>query len=189
MGATGSKTSRINGIFEATEEESGGMPIYRKLDDYDVVLLYSPPAKMWIIQAAKDRGSFLKWAYLRCDPPHLPEKGPKGAWQVDDGSAFCLQDAVAISFPTQAEVASAALLAASIRADGHKVKPHYIRTFIKLPDPLLILLNSISRQDASLEQKYLSSMASLRPLKKCRAGCQSTANMAILTCGSFTTLL
>ena len=120
-GAKGQRTIRINGFYECTEDVSGGMPVYRKLDDYDVHLLYSPASKMWIIQAALDRGTNLKWAYLRCDPPCLPEKALQGSWQIDEGVVFRLQEEVLVSFPTRQEVAVAERLAASVRADGRKV--------------------------------------------------------------------
>ena len=114
---------------------SGGMPVYRKQGDSDKWLMYNPNDKSWIVQPTSAKGTSGGYAYLKCDPPCLPENGNKRTWQVVVGSAFHLQADVEISIATPQEVADAAALivaaaealAASVRADGHKVNK-----FIKL---------------------------------------------------------
>ena len=189
---------------------SGGMPVYRKQGDSDTWLMYYPNDKDWFVQPTSHKGKNGSWAYLKCDPPCLLENGTKRTWKVSDGSTFQLKADVDISIATPQELAAALIaaaaeaLAASVRADGHKVNEHaiYFRfsLFIKahtLNNELLICSNNFNyffyllfifiRPDSSLELReyvHLVSTASSRPLKKCRAGCQSTASRAILTRGS-----
>ena len=125
----GDNASRVNGIYEFTEEVSGGMPVYRKMDDPDMWLMYNPTRKEWWVQQTSSKVTGGGWAYLTCNPPCLPERGPKGMWQVYDGGKFQLQAGVAISMMTPEEVAAALALfaaeaealAASVVADGRKV--------------------------------------------------------------------
>ena len=113
---------------------SGGMPVYRKQGDPDTWLMYNPNYKDWYVQSTSLKGTNSGWAYLTCDPPCLPENGTKRTWQVWDGSAFQLQADVDISIATPQKLADAAALiaaaaealAASVRADGHKVNEHAI---------------------------------------------------------------
>ena len=113
---------------------SGGMPVYRKQGDLDMWLVYYTNDKNWIVQSTSSKGTSSSYAYLTCDPPCLPENGTKRTWKVWDGSAYQLQADVDISIATPQEVVDAAALiaaaaealAASVRADGHKVKEHAI---------------------------------------------------------------
>ena len=117
---------------------SGGMPVYRKQGDPDKWLMYYQSNKNWYVQTTSDKGTNCGSAYLNCDPSCLPENGTKRTWQVDDdGSTFQLKADVDISIATPQEVAEAAALiaaaaealAASVRADGHKVKIYTIVGF------------------------------------------------------------
>ena len=98
---------------------SGGMPVYRKQGDPDTWLMYNPNDKDWYVQHTSRKGTNRGSAYLKCDPPCLPENGTKRTWKVWDGSTFQLQADVGISIVTPQK-----LVAASVRADGHKVKEH-----------------------------------------------------------------
>ena len=106
------------------------MSVYRKQGDPDTWLMYNPNDKSWIVQATSDKGTDWGYAFLTCDPPCLPENGTKHTWQVlidDSGDVYQLQADVDISIATPQEVAAAAeALAASVRADGHKVNEHTI---------------------------------------------------------------
>ena len=110
------------------------MPVYRKQGDPDLWLMYHPNYKDWIVQPTSHNGTNGGWAFLKCDPPCLPENGTKRTWQVVDGNAHQLQADVDISIATPQELADAAALiaaaaealAASVRADGHKVNEHAI---------------------------------------------------------------
>ena len=112
---------------------SGGMPVYRKQNNPDLWLMYAND-KRWSVQPTSYKGTNSACAYLTCDPPCLPENGTKRTWKVWDGSAYQLQADVNISIATPQELADAAALiaaaaealAASVRADGHKVNEHAI---------------------------------------------------------------
>ena len=103
---------------------SGGMPVYRKQDDPDKWLMYNPNDKDWYVQPTSHKGTNIGWAFLKCDPPCLPENGTKRTWKVQRGLAsdgHQLQADVDISIATPQERADAAALiaaAASVRADG-----------------------------------------------------------------------
>ena len=115
---------------------SGGMPVYRKQGDSDTWLMYNPNDKDWNVQHTSHKGTSSGCAYLKCDPPCLPENGTKRTWKVWDGNAHQLQADVDISIATPQELADAAALiadaaaliaaaaealAASVTADGRKV--------------------------------------------------------------------
>ena len=112
---------------------SGGMPVYRKQGDPDKWLMYHPPNNNWNVQPTSHKGTSSAYAYLKCDPPCLPDNGTKRTWQVG-GGGFHLQADVDISIATPQELADAAALlaaaaealAASVRADGHKVNEYSV---------------------------------------------------------------
>ena len=128
-GATGDKAHTINGIFETTDEMSGGMPVYRKMGDSDTWLVYNPSFKAWFVQLTLHKGMSAGWAYLDCVAPSLPENITKCIWKVQGrvvANGHQTQVDVDISAITPEEVTSfiaaeAEALAASFRADGHKV--------------------------------------------------------------------
>ena len=106
------------------------MPIYCKLGDPDMWLMYYPSDKRWIVQKTSAKGSNKGWAYLECiSYSCLPENGPKSKWHVLDNDDFQIQAAVKISIATPQQIqqvrdeiaAATAALAASVAADGHKV--------------------------------------------------------------------
>ena len=114
---------------------SGGMPVYRKQGDPDKWLMYHPSSKKWTLQRTNRKGTDVCRAFLICDPPCLPENGIKNTWQVlvgESGDVYQLQADVDILIATPQEVVDAAALiaavaealAASVRADGHKVNEH-----------------------------------------------------------------
>ena len=119
---------------------SGGMPVYRKQGDRDMWLLYNPNDKEWKVQStsAKGTSSDKEWkilsdankvnsasakgmssasghAYLKCDPPCLPENGTKRTWMVG-GGGFQLQADVDISIATPQEVVD------NFKRNGTKVR-------------------------------------------------------------------
>ena len=108
---------------------SGGLPVYRKMDNPDWWLMYYPPYKMWMVQTTANKGRDLRYAGLKCDPPCLPERGPKGTWEVRNGGKLQPQAGVDISIASPEEVsaalaliaAEAEALAVSVRDDGPKV--------------------------------------------------------------------
>ena len=112
---------------------SGGMPVYRKQGDPDRWLMFHPSSKKRTLVRTGNKGTDVCRAFLICDPPCLPENGIKHTWQVligESGDDYHTQTDVDISIATPQEVADAAALiaaatealAASVRADGHKVE-------------------------------------------------------------------
>ena len=106
------------------------MPVYCKLGDPGMWLMYYPPDKTWFVQSTSKKGSVEGIAGLRCITYScLPENGPKSKWEVADNNNFQIQAAVKISIATPQQIqqvrdeiaAAAAALAASVAADGHKV--------------------------------------------------------------------
>ena len=81
------------------------MPVYRKLGDANIWLMYNPIYKNWYVQPTSSKGTNNCHAYFACDPPCLPEKGAKRTWQVADGSVFYVQIGVDVSIVTPQEVA------------------------------------------------------------------------------------
>ena len=81
-GATGEYASQVNDIYEFTEEMSSGMPVYRKMDDPDMWLMFIATEKAWFLLPTSDKGTNSGDAFLPCNPPCLPERGAKGTWQV-----------------------------------------------------------------------------------------------------------
>ena len=106
------------------------MPVYCKLGDPGMWLMYYPPDKTWYVQPTSAKGSDEGIACLDCiSYSCLPENGPKSKWHVLDNDDFQIQAAVKISIATPQQIqqvrdeiaAAAVVLAASVAADGHKV--------------------------------------------------------------------
>ena len=57
QGTVGIHAGKVDGIYEATDEESGGMPVYRKQGDDDMWLMYHAPKKFWIVQQTVNKNS------------------------------------------------------------------------------------------------------------------------------------
>jgi hypothetical protein len=67
------------------------MPVYKKNADHttleDIYLDYSATLKVWKFRNMKDRGTTMACAYLKSDPPLIPEQ-LTGVWKVGNGGHF-----------------------------------------------------------------------------------------------------
>ena len=67
----------LNGIYEATEDMSEGMPVYRNLNDLNRWLMYYPASKKWALVRTENKSKENFAAFIVCGPPCLLlENGP-----------------------------------------------------------------------------------------------------------------
>ena len=95
-GAKGSREHRVNGIFEPTDEEQNGMPVYRKKGDDDtwMELVSGGSGLRWYIKPTKEKGiSSVCYAYRGVNPDNinLPQNCVESGWNVYEGKAFAIQ--------------------------------------------------------------------------------------------------
>ena len=105
VGATGDRAALINGIYEATTEISGDMPVYAKVDSHGslgLCLEYSK--KQWLMKPTSQKGKSGVFAFCAVPAQGTPEKCLPGQWRVNNGDKLVLQPTVTISVVTQAEV-------------------------------------------------------------------------------------
>ena len=95
-GATGPAASVINGIYEATTELSGDMPVYVKVGNGEMWLEYRAGNKQWQVKPTSVKGADGCTAFCIVPAKCLPEKCPPGKWQVYDGAKLVPQPAVTI---------------------------------------------------------------------------------------------
>ena len=53
-GASGTSAGYVNGDYAATDDEAGGRPLYRKIDDSDILIEYWAPLDEWQVRPASD---------------------------------------------------------------------------------------------------------------------------------------
>ena len=51
-GASGTSAGYVNGEYAATDDEAGGRPLYRKIDDSDILIEYWAPLDEWQVRPA-----------------------------------------------------------------------------------------------------------------------------------------
>lgn len=95
-GATGPSGPSINGIYEPTDEISGGWPVYRKKDDSEKWLEYIVASNEWYVKPTADKGKPEGWMCILSDPPTRPEL-TKGTCDVWDGERWTSQNTVVIT--------------------------------------------------------------------------------------------
>jgi hypothetical protein len=84
IGASGIYSDVINGIYEATLQQSGGKPVYHKCDDSDIWLEYDGKAGEWNVLNTAHRG--LSWGYASLKSAHdVNMCEGKSGWMVFDG--------------------------------------------------------------------------------------------------------
>ena len=83
-GTMGPYGDLINGVYEATREMSGDMPVYVKVGNNDVCLEYHAPTKMWQVKSTDNKGKDRCWAHCVVPLKCLPEECPAGKWQGCD---------------------------------------------------------------------------------------------------------
>jgi len=118
-GATGDFSGRVNGLYEVTDEISGGMPVYKKQGG-EQWLEYHVSTSCWMSKSTASKGQTknLCHAYVDCAIGVMPDNAPIGAWNVfsRSSSAFACQASIAISPVSVTEVAAVQAACAAARA-------------------------------------------------------------------------
>jgi len=116
-GATGDNAWRVNGVYEVTDEVSGGMPVYKKQGG-DMWLEYHVSNGRWMSRSTlyKGQANDACLAHVHCDVGVLPDKAPRGAWHVWVNNAFEAQASVVVTPMSAAEVAAEAAALQAARA-------------------------------------------------------------------------
>ena len=96
-GAEGRNAWRVNGVFDPVEGVSEGMPVYRKRDNADEWLEYDAPRRRWVVTSTEGRGTGAGCAFLRSDPPRLPDHTLGSVWEVPDGDGVVDQPSVSVT--------------------------------------------------------------------------------------------
>jgi len=94
-GATSNYAYFVNGVYEVTDEVSGGMPVYKRrggLAD-QVWLEYHVSLCQWMTRMTASKGQVNRncTAYVGCAHGVLPDKAPTGEWHVLNGFTFTAQ--------------------------------------------------------------------------------------------------
>ena len=96
-GVKGLSARDINGVYNATDDTSFNVTVYRKVDDDDMWLEYRGPTRSWQVKKGEEtRGKDNCMAYCQVDAKCLPEMCPVGRWYVFDGTVRVLQPDVTI---------------------------------------------------------------------------------------------
>jgi len=128
-GATGDKADRVNGLFEVTDKISGGMPVYKKHGANNWLLEYHISNLLWILRSTTINGQAESacTAKVACAIGLLPDKAPRGAWQVLVNGAHAAQASVVVTIARNEEVAAAV---AALKAAGdaaHEAATYAVR--------------------------------------------------------------
>ena len=102
-GATGSKANDINGLYEATEELSGDMPVYAKAGNFNSELVYIASTNDWSVQTTAMKGAIVCLAYCKVPKKCLPQECPAGKWKVvtNSDSEHVAQPAIIVNAETR----------------------------------------------------------------------------------------
>ena len=96
-GATGTHAGRINGMYRPTQELSGNVAMYVKVDDGEWWLQYRAGTMKWQVTSTAGKGTDKSLAYCAVPAKCLPDDCPRGNWQViDDDKLFRPQPAVTV---------------------------------------------------------------------------------------------
>ena len=103
-GVMGPNGAAVNGVYEATREMSGDMPVYVKMGDNEMCMEYNDRSKSWEVKTDVNKGTDSCWAF--CDVPFkcLPEQCPAGQWQVWAGTLLIPLPTVTALLISQEEV-------------------------------------------------------------------------------------
>ena len=94
----------INGVYEATTEISGDMPVYVKVGNNNVCMEYHVPTKSWLVKETLQKGGNVALALCTVPSKCLPEKCPTGMWKEFNGSDWIMSSAISISLVSREEV-------------------------------------------------------------------------------------
>ena len=101
VGAMGPNAGAINGMYEATTEISGDMPVYAKVGDGDIWLVYV--FKEWNVKTTVQKGTSFSLALCYVPAKCLPEECPVGQWQMYANGKIVPLPAITISVVTPQE--------------------------------------------------------------------------------------
>ena len=96
-GTEGREAWVVNGVFDPVEGVSEGMPVYRKRDNADRWLEFDAPRRVWVVTDTEVKGTGAGCAFLRSDPPRLPDHTLGSVWQVLDGDGLVDQPSVSVT--------------------------------------------------------------------------------------------
>ncbi len=87
-GASGPCALKVNGVFDATDELSGGQSVYIKRDNADICIHFWSASKQWVVAATIDKGKNSNgWACLKHDGG-LEAAASLTTWKVADNAVF-----------------------------------------------------------------------------------------------------
>jgi len=114
----------VNGLYEVTDEISGGMPVYKK-QRAELWLEYHVSLCQWMLKSTASKGqeNNATCAYVACDVGVLPDKAPRGAWHVAFFfSSLAAQASVVVTrvSASEAAVEEAAFQAACAKAQAEE---------------------------------------------------------------------
>ena len=93
LGATGSYSDVINGVFESTLQQCGGKPVYHKRENGDIWMEYDSNACEWNVLNTAHRG--LSWGYASFKTQQdVNACEGKATWKIFDGKRWADQPSV-----------------------------------------------------------------------------------------------
>jgi hypothetical protein len=95
-GASGPCALKVNGVFDATEELSGGQCVYVKRDDPDVCVHFWEKSSQWVVAAASSKGKNSNgWACIKYSGG-LESASSLTTWKVTSHGKFGEQPGVQV---------------------------------------------------------------------------------------------
>lgn len=95
-GASGPCASKVNGVFYATDELSGGGCVYIKRDNPDICIHYWTASGQWVVAAASDKGvNSNGWACIK-HAGGLESASALTTWKVTANGVFAEQPDVRV---------------------------------------------------------------------------------------------
>ena len=103
-GAMGPQSALINGVYQATSEMSGDLPVYVKVGNNAVCMEYYAPNDQWQVKSTDNKGT--KFCGASCVVPvkRLPHQCPAGKWQTVVGTKFVPLSTITASLVGKEEV-------------------------------------------------------------------------------------
>ena len=103
-GATGPSAYLINGVYEATDELSGGLPVYVKVGSHDACLEYRVVANRWQVKRIEHKGTDIGLAVCAVPAKCQPQNCPAAKWQIVVVDKLIPLPAITISVVDKEEV-------------------------------------------------------------------------------------
>jgi hypothetical protein len=102
-GASGPCASRVNGVFCATEETSGGQRVYLKRENPDICIHFWELSGQWVVSSVADKGKNSNgWACIK-HGGSLETAASLSTWKVTSNGVFGDQPDVRIRKQDEAE--------------------------------------------------------------------------------------